>query len=69
MLHNIIYCNKDYSSLEGISFKVNRGEVFGFLGLNGAGKTTTIRMMIGKLSNRLGLAIESMRRCIPTLLE
>ncbi|WP_409302775.1 ABC transporter ATP-binding protein [Peribacillus sp. SCS-155] len=33
--------------IDGISFVVNKGEVFGFLGPNGAGKTTTIRMMVG----------------------
>lgn len=33
--------------IKGISFNLNKGEVFGFLGPNGAGKTTTIRMMVG----------------------
>lgn len=33
--------------IDGISFDVYRGEVFGFLGPNGAGKTTTIRMIVG----------------------
>lgn len=33
--------------IKGISFQIQRGEVFGFLGPNGAGKTTTIRMMVG----------------------
>jgi ABC-2 type transport system ATP-binding protein len=33
----------------GISFAVERGEVFGFLGPNGAGKTTTIRILTGQL--------------------
>jgi ABC-2 type transport system ATP-binding protein len=36
-------------AVDGISFNVNPGEVFGFLGHNGAGKTTTIRMMNGVL--------------------
>ena len=30
-----------------VSFRLRRGEVFGFLGPNGAGKTTTIRMLVG----------------------
>ena len=33
----------DFTAVDGISFHVNRGEIFGFLGPNGAGKTTTIR--------------------------
>jgi len=32
-------------AVDGISFKVKRGEIFGLLGPNGAGKTTTIRML------------------------
>lgn len=34
-------------AVDGISFEVSRGEVFGFLGPNGAGKTSTIRMLVG----------------------
>lgn len=33
--------------VEDVSFQINAGEVFGFLGPNGAEKTTTIRMMVG----------------------
>jgi ABC-2 type transport system ATP-binding protein len=35
-------------AVDGISFDVAPGEVFGFLGHNGAGKTTTIRMLTGR---------------------
>jgi ABC-2 type transport system ATP-binding protein len=33
--------------LKGISFTVERGDIFGYLGPNGAGKTTTIRILLG----------------------
>lgn len=37
------------TAVEGLSFSVRRGEVFGLLGPNGAGKTTTTRMLTGLL--------------------
>lgn len=37
-------------AVDGISFQVKRGEVFGLLGQNGAGKTTTIKMLITLLA-------------------
>ncbi len=37
----------DVTAVDGISFAVPPGEVFGFLGPNGAGKTTTINMLTG----------------------
>ena len=37
----------DFTAVEGLSFDVRSGRVFGFLGPNGAGKTTTIRMIVG----------------------
>jgi ABC-2 type transport system ATP-binding protein len=38
-----------FTAVDGISFEVHRGEIFGFLGPNGAGKSTTIRMLNGLL--------------------
>jgi len=37
----------DFRALKGISFAINKGECFGFLGHNGAGKSTTMRMIYG----------------------
>lgn len=37
----------DFKAVDGISFDVNRGEIFGFLGANGAGKTTAMRILCG----------------------
>jgi ABC-2 type transport system ATP-binding protein len=39
----------DFTAVDGITFQVDEGEVFGFLGANGAGKTTAIRMLTGLL--------------------
>ncbi len=37
---------KDFKAVDNLSFKVNQGDIFGFLGQNGAGKSTTIRMLL-----------------------
>ena len=50
---------RDYDGLravDGISFSVEPGEIFGFLGPNGAGKTTTIKMLTGQLRPTSGEA-------------
>src|SRR5215467_700707 len=36
-----------FTAVDRISFEVNKGEIFGFLGANGAGKTTAMRMLCG----------------------
>ena len=35
----------EVTAIDGVTFQVAKGEVFGLLGPNGAGKTTTIRML------------------------
>lgn len=37
----------DFTAVDNISFEVQQGEIFGFLGANGAGKTTAMRMLCG----------------------
>lgn len=39
----------NFTAVDGISFTIKKGEIFGFLGANGSGKTTTIRMLCGLL--------------------
>jgi ABC-2 type transport system ATP-binding protein len=46
----------DLPAVDNISFTVEAGEIFGFLGHNGAGKTTTIRMLTGQLRPTAGRA-------------
>ncbi len=43
-----------FHAVDGVSFDVHRGEIFGFLGANGAGKTTTIRTICGLLNPSAG---------------
>ena len=38
-----------FLAVNGVSFEVKKGEIFGFLGPNGAGKTTTVRTITGVL--------------------
>ena len=60
--------------VDGLTFTVQEGEIFGFLGPNGAGKTTTIRMLTGQIhptngrANIAGFDIvrqrQQLKRCI-----
>jgi ABC-2 type transport system ATP-binding protein len=47
----------DLTAVDGVSFEISPGEIFGILGPNGSGKTTTIRMMCGLMTPNSG-AIE-----------
>jgi len=47
----------DVKAVDGVSFQVKSGELFGFLGPNGAGKTTTINILIGLQKPTEGTAI------------
>ena len=44
----------DLTAVDGISFEIREGEIFGFLGPNGAGKTTSISMICGLLKPTAG---------------
>ncbi|MHB8845224.1 MAG: ATP-binding cassette domain-containing protein [Nitrospirota bacterium] len=54
--HNLSKKFKSLLAVDGVSFDVNEGEVFGFLGPNGAGKTTTINILCTLLSPSDGTA-------------
>lgn len=44
----------DFVAVDQITFRVKKGEIFGFLGANGSGKSTTIRMLCGIISPTAG---------------
>ena len=44
-VQNLSYQYGERKALDNLSFSVNRGEIFGFLGPNGGGKTTTFKIL------------------------
>ncbi|SEQ37769.1 ABC transporter ATP-binding protein [Natrinema salaciae] len=46
-----------FAAVEGSSFEIERGEVFGVVGPNGAGKTTTLKMLAGLIEPSAGTAV------------
>ncbi len=62
----------DFRAVDGVSFDVRRGEIFGLLGANGAGKSTTFRMLCGLLpasSGHLEIAGHDLRHAAATARE
>ena len=61
---------KSFTAVDKLSFSVNQGDVYGFLGQNGAGKSTTIRMMLSLIKPSegdiqiFGLSLEKEREKI-----
>ncbi len=60
----------DTRAVDDLSFTVNQGEVYGFLGQNGAGKSTTIRMLLSLIQptsgsiRLLGLPLQQHRKAV-----
>jgi ribosome-dependent ATPase len=46
----------EFTAVNAVSFRIERGEIFGFLGSNGCGKTTTMKMLTGLLPPSAGNA-------------
>src|SRR5258705_7756248 len=53
-VQNLVKNYGNYQALRGISFQVQRGEIFSFLGPNGAGKTTAIKILTTLLRPTIG---------------
>lgn len=51
-----VFFRKRQEALKGVSFEVQRGEIFGLLGGNGAGKTTFIKILLGIIRRSAGHA-------------
>jgi ribosome-dependent ATPase len=47
----------DFTAVDHVEFRIERGEIFGFLGSNGCGKTTTMKMLTGLLPPTEGTAL------------
>jgi ABC-2 type transport system ATP-binding protein len=53
-VEGISFSYGDVRAVDGVSFSVAPGEIFGFLGPNGAGKSTAMKMMTGQLEPQAG---------------
>ncbi len=53
-----------FRAVDGVSFRVGEGEIFGLLGANGAGKTTVIKMLVGLLPPTGGTGYVAGRRML-----
>lgn len=53
-IKNLTKTFKKHKALDNLSFKVYKGELYGFLGINGAGKSTTLNIIMGLLSKDSG---------------
>ena len=53
-LENVTKYYGNFKAVDNLSFTVDKGEIFGLLGVNGAGKTTTFRMIMGLLDITAG---------------
>jgi ribosome-dependent ATPase len=59
----------DFTAVDDASFRIDRGEIFGFIGSNGCGKTTTMKMLTGLLDASAGRAMLFGREVDPRHVE
>ena len=51
---NLVKKYGDHLAVDDLSFKIEKGKIYGFLGPNGAGKTTTMNIITGYLASTTG---------------
>ncbi len=58
----------DFVAVDHVNMRIERGEIFGFLGANGCGKSTTMKMLCGLLAGHRGggVAVRRIGRCATT---
>ena len=49
-VNNLVKRYGDHTAVDHLSFKIEKGKIYGFLGPNGAGKSTTMNMITGSVS-------------------
>lgn len=53
-VNNLVKRYGDYTAVDHLSFKIEKGKIYGFLGPNGAGKSTTMNMITGYIASTEG---------------
>ena len=53
-VNNLVKRYGDHTAVDHLSFKIEKGKIYGFLGPNGAGKSTTINMITGYIASTEG---------------
>jgi ABC-2 type transport system ATP-binding protein len=53
-INNLSKYYNNFKALDEVSFKVDKGQIFGYIGSNGAGKTTTIKIILGLIKASSG---------------
>lgn len=78
-VNNLVKRYGDHTAVDHLSFKIEKGKIYGFLGPNGAGKSTTMNMITGYIASTEGTVIidghdildepEQAKKCIGYLPE
>ena len=53
-VNNLVKRYGDHTAVDHLSFKMEKGKIYGFLGPNGAGKSTTMNMITGYIASTEG---------------